>query len=229
MIKKLLIILFCVFCAYTENADAKQTGICAVVFDFGGVIAQANTTKMADFLIQFFNINKDELSSALTSMQSFVSKGGSEKQFWELFATSKRVTLPNNWFEQFATIIRESITAIPESLTIVKTLQNQGYQTAMLSDVTQYQAEIIRNMGYYDLFNPVLLSYAIGVKKPNPEAFKILLEKLELDAVYVLFIDDRNENVNAAKKLGIDSIQFINPHQLKEELHKRGFCLHTLN
>ncbi len=163
------------------------------------------------------------LSCALRDMQSFVSKGGTEKQFWEQFATSKKVTLPNNWFEQFDIIIRESITEIPESLMIVKTLQNQGYQTAMLSDVTQYQAQIIRKMGYYDLFNPVLLSYAIGVKKPNPEAFKILLNKLELDASYVLFIDDRNENVEAAKKLGIDSIQFIDPQQLKEELGRRGF------
>ncbi len=211
------------------NANVLQKReICVVVFDFGGVIAQANTTKMADFLMNSFNIKKDELSNALRDMQSFVSNGGSEKQFWEQYAISKKVTLPNNWFEQFTLIIKESINEIPESIAIVKTLQNQGYQTAMLSDVTQYQAEIIRKMGYYDLFNPVLLSYAIGVKKPNPEAFKILLRKLELEASCILFIDDRNENVEAARKLGIDSIQFISPQQLKEELERRGFDLNNM-
>ena len=80
------------------------------------------------------------------------------------------------------------VTTRPESLAIVKTLQSQGYQTAMLSDVTQYQAEIIRKMGYYDLFTPVLLSCEIGVKKPNPEAFQTLLQKLKLPASSVLFI-----------------------------------------
>lgn len=208
-----------------EKSLKDEQHVQIVVFDFGGVIAQANTTQMSNFLINLFNINKDELSSALRDMQNFVSNGGSEKQFWEQFAISKKITLPNDWFDQFGIIIKKSITEIPESLAIVETLQSQGYQTAMLSDVTQYQAEIIRKMGYYDLFSPVLLSYEIGVKKPNPEAFQILLKKLKLPASSVLFIDDRIENVEAARKQGIDSIQFINPDELKEELEKREFDL----
>lgn len=104
---------------------------------------------------------------------------------------------------------------------MVKILQRRGYRTAMLSDVTQYQAEIIRKMGYYDLFSPLLLSYEIGVKKPNPEAFRILLKTLNLPASSVLFIDDRTENVEAAKKEGIDSIQFTSPLQLQKDLEKR--------
>lgn len=226
MIKKLLAFLFCVSLVFVEYANAVQKpDICVVVFDFGGVIAQTNTTKMTDFLINSFGINKEELSNAFRALQSFVSSGGSEKQFWEHYAISRKISLPHDWFEQFTTNIKESITAIPESLVIVKTLQDQGYQTAMLSDVTQYQADIIRKMGYYDLFNPVLLSYAIGIKKPNPEIFKILLKELQLPASHVLFIDDKIENVEAAKNLVIDSIQFINPQQLKEELDKRGFDL----
>ena len=98
----------------------------------------------------------------------------------------------------------------------MKALQIHGYQTAMHSDATQYQAEIIRKMGYYDLFTPVVLSCEIGVKKPNPEAFQILLKKLKQPASSVLFIDDRIENVEAAKIQGIDAIHFINPKQLKE-------------
>lgn len=221
---KLLILCLISFFMSVATAQAEQP-IKAVVFDFGGVIAQADTTQMSNFLITSFNINKEELSSALRDMQTYVSKGGSEKQFWEQFAIPKKISLPNDWFDQFGIVIKKSLTEMPESLLIVKTLQSQGYQTAMLSDVTQYQAEIIRKMGYYDLFTPVLLSYEIGVKKPNPEAFQILLKKLNLPASSVLFIDDRMENVEAAKKQGIDSIQFVNPEQLKKELEKRGFDL----
>lgn len=231
MIRKIFALLFYISfsCIFVENINAVQkSDICVVVFDFGGVIAQANTTKMADFLTHSFNINKDELSNALREMQNAVSKGGSEKEFWEQYAISKRVVLTNNWLNQFAIVIKESITEIPESIAIVKTLQNHGYRTAMLSDVTQYQADIIRKMGYYDLFNPVLLSYATGIKKPNPEAFTTLLKELKLPASYVLFIDDRIENVESARNLGIDSIQFISPQQLKEELEKRGFDLNDV-
>lgn len=222
MIKKIFAVLFYLSCIFIGNVDAAQKpDICVVVFDFGGVIAQANTAKMVDFLTHSFNINRDELSNALTEMQNFVLNGGSEKEFWEQYAISKRVVLPNNWLDQYATVIKESITQIPESLAIVKALQNHGYQTAMLSDVTQYQANIIREMGYYDLFNPVVLSYTTGIQKPNPEAFEILLKELQLPASYVLFIDDSIENVESARNLGIDSIQFTSPQQLKEELEKR--------
>lgn len=77
-------------------------------------------------------------------------------------------------------------------------------------------------MGYYDLFHPVLLSCEIGVQKPNPEAFIILLNILQVMPSDVIFIDDRAQNVEAAKDLGIDSIQFFNANQLKDDLEKRS-------
>ncbi|PJD97043.1 MAG: hypothetical protein CK425_04605 [Parachlamydia sp.] len=226
MVNKILTFLFCISCLFVESVNAKpSTGIRVVVFDFGGVIAQANTTQMSDFLMNSFAINKEDLSKALREMQNFISSGGSEKQYWEQYALSKKVILPNNWLDQWDDTIQKSITEIPETIAIVKALQKEGYQTGMLSDVTQYQAEVIRKLGFYDLFNPVLLSYEIGVKKPNAKAFKILLKTLQEPASNVLFIDDRQENVESAKNLGIDSIQFISPEQLKNELEKRGFGL----
>lgn len=220
MNKKLFAILFYLCClACTVNASQKLP---VVVFDFGGVIAKADTAQMSEFLTASFAINKDELSNALRAMQIFVSNGGSEKEFWEQYAITKRVNLPNDWFDQYGTVIRRSITEIPETLALVKALQSHGYQTAILSDVTQYQAEILRNMGYYDLFSPVLLSCNTGLKKPDPKAFQNLLQNLNLLPCQILFIDDKSENVNSAKNLGIDAIHFLNPTQLKDELEKRG-------
>lgn len=222
MAKKLLTFLFyiCLCTAYVGATEINNSSV--IVFDFGGVIAAANTNKMANFLMDSFNINKDELSNAFKDMQN---QGGTEEQFWKQFAIIKHVVLPNDWINQFGVIIQESITEIPGTLNLVKKLKTQCYQTAILSDMTQYQAEIIRKNGYFDLFNPVVLSHENKVKKPNPEAFQILLKKLNKPASSVIFIDDRIENVEAAKTQGIDAIHFINPKQLKEELERRGFNL----
>lgn len=220
MIKKLLTFFFYI-CLCTTYVGATETNNSpVVVFDFGGVIAEANTPKMANFLMDSFNINKNELSNALSDMQD---QGSTEEQFWKQFANSKHIILPNDWINQFGVVIQESINEIPGTLTLVKELKTQGYQTAILSDMTEYQAEIIRKIGYFRLFNPVVLSHENRVKKPNPEAFQILLKKLGKPASSVIFIDDRIENVEAAKIQGIDAIHFINPNQLKEELKKRGF------
>ena len=226
MNKKTFVIVFYFLSMFLARSSATQPfRLEVIVFDFGGVIAQADVTQMADFLMQSFKINKEELSTALKNMQDFISNGGSEKEYWQQYACSKQISLSNHWIDEWATVIQKSISDISGSKEIVIALQENGYQTAMLSDVTQYQAEMIRKMGYYDLFSPVLLSYEIGLKKPDPEAFKKLLEKLHKPASSVIFIDDRVENVNAARDLGIDSIQFFNPEQLKRELVTRGIVL----
>lgn len=219
-IYRVLLLCLGLFATNVSAIENKQEPV--VVFDFGGVIAQVDTTLMKNFLLNSFNISKEELSHALRDMQSNASSGGSEKQFWEQYAVSKGIKLSEDWCDQFGAVVEKCVVGIPETIILVKALQKSGYQTAMLSDITQYQAEIVRKLGYYDLFAPVLLSYEIGVKKPNPEAFQILLNALNRPASSVLFIDDRMENVEAAKQQGIDAILFISPTQLQEELQNRG-------
>lgn len=228
---KQLLIFFCYMCQFVAGTTtaAQNTEIRAVVFDFGGVIAKANTAQMADFFTSTLCIDQTKLKMAFKDMQAYVLRGGSEKQFWRDYAHSLGKTLPETWFSQFDLVISGAITEIPGTILLVKELQKQGYQTSMLSDVTQNQANIIRKLGYYNLFQPAVLSYEIGVEKPNPETFQILLKELKLSAESVLFIDDKIENVEAAKKQGIDSIQFINPKQLKDELECRGFPFHNVN
>ena len=125
MLKQILTFLFCFSCLFAEN---KKTDIHIVVFDFGGVIAQADTTQMSAFLMNSFNINKDELSTALRNMQGFISKGGKEKEYWEQYALSKEMILPSKWLDEWGAVINNSIREIPETIVIVKSLQSQGYQ-----------------------------------------------------------------------------------------------------
>lgn len=223
MTKRLLFFIAYLFLLSSTTEATHQTKIKAIVFDFGGVIARVNTSELTEFFTTHLCIDKGTLKEARKEMQAYVSKGGSEKEFWEQYAISLGRTLPDHWFNQFDRVFRNSIIEIPASFRIVKELQRQGYQTGMLSDVSQYQANILRKLGYYNLFNPVLLSYETGVEKPHPEAYKNLLKELKLPADSVIFIDDKVDNVEGAKKLGIDSIHFINPNQLMEDLEKRGF------
>ena len=60
------------------------------------------------------------------------------------------------------------------------------------------------------------------VRKPDKEIFNLTLKKLKLNPQQVLFIDDKIENIQGAKKLGIPSILFKNNKDLIEQLTKRG-------
>lgn len=210
-------ILSIILILITTYVSANEPPV--IVFDFGGVIAQADTVKMGNFLLDTFDIEPEELSIAFRKM---LEQGGSEEEFWREFAATKSIELQDDWMDQFGVVIAESITEIPGTLEIAQELRSQGYQIAILSDMTQYQAEVIRKAGYFDLFDPVLLSHENRVKKPQPEAFQILLKRLDKPASSVIFTDDRIENVEAAQLQGIDAIHFITPEQFKKDLESKG-------
>jgi glucose-1-phosphatase len=71
-------------------------------------------------------------------------------------------------------------------------------------------------------FQGWILSYEEGLAKPNPAIFELSLQKAGVPAAEALFIDDRQENVESALRLGMDAFQFLNPARLVQELHKRG-------
>ena len=57
-------------------------------------------------------------------------------------------------------------------------------------------------------------------RKPFPEFYQRLLERYNVDPTEALFIDDSLRNVKAAEEVGINSLHFQSPAQLKDELSK---------
>lgn len=74
-------------------------------------------------------------------------------------------------------------------------------------------------------FDGVVVSGTEKKRKPFPEFYRILLDRYGVKAEEALFIDDNIRNVEAAKQIGIDSIHFINPKHLIEDLSARGIDL----
>lgn len=56
---------------------------------------------------------------------------------------------------------------------------------------------------FYKCFEKVYFSFEMGLRKPNPEIYKSVLQQHNLQAKRTLFVDDRKENTDAAAKLGL--------------------------
>lgn len=110
----------------------------------------------------------------------------------------------------------------PDMQEIIHKLKAAGYRLALLSNMSENSASTIRNKGFYDAFNPVILSCDIGVKKPDPQAYLHLLTALQVPAENCIFIDDKAKNVDAAKALHMDGIIYVSVEELVKELQKRG-------
>jgi HAD superfamily hydrolase (TIGR01509 family) len=210
------------------NVVAYASCIQVITFDFGGVIGRTHLKVVREFVSQSLEISETQTAHILSEWRHQTQTLANQEQFWHAFAKSNGKTLPPNWLSRFKEVWCRAIQPMPGMLSLVEELQQMGYQTAMLSNTTPMHAEVIGKLGYYQYFYPVLLSYQINASKPDRRAFVILLEWLNRPASECLFIDDKEANVEAARALGIDSIQFFSAEQLKEELAKRGILVNQL-
>ncbi len=200
----------------------QKNQIKVFVFDFGSVIAKTDRQEVAHFIAQSLNITDSKALDALKQLKEDILQGKKEQDFWQDYAKAQGIQLPENWIEKLDEARLQALQEIPGMVALVKDLQRQGYQTALLSNVRRSQADIKRKLGYYDLFSPLLLSYEIGVRKPDPKAYEILLNKLKVPAQSVVFIDNQPQNVETARSFGLDGILFVSRDQLVQELKKRG-------
>lgn len=71
-------------------------------------------------------------------------------------------------------------------------------------------------------FEGTVVSSAEGVIKPDPRIFQVLLERYSLRARSTLMIDDSARNVAAARALGMPTVLFRSPAQLRRMLQESG-------
>ena len=90
----------------------------------------------------------------------------------------------------------------------------------LLTNVSEMFAEVLERKGHYRPFEYKLLSYQVGVKKPDPSIFQMAISRLAVDADEIVFIDDQENNVEAADKLGMHGLVFQNADQLRKDLAK---------
>ena len=114
--------------------------------------------------------------------------------------------------------------AIQGTVDIFKQLKDSGrYKIYAL---TNWSAETfpiaVEKFDFLNWFDGVVVSGTERMRKPAPEFYQLLLNRYNARADESLFIDDNYRNVVAAENLGIQSIHFISPEQLKTELQKRG-------
>ncbi len=80
-----------------------------------------------------------------------------------------------------------------------------------LSNIAQHHIDAIESNwgGFFDGAVELFLSYQIGTRKPDPLIYRYALEELGAKGEQCFFVDDRPENIDAAREAGIHAHQFI--------------------
>lgn len=113
----------------------------------------------------------------------------------------------------------------PKLIEFLRKLQDTANSvgTYMLSNESkELMAYRIPAFGLKNLFDAFLVSAYIGLRKPEPAFYQCALDITQREPEQCVFIDDREENVAAAEKLGIRGIHMETPEQCIQELNRLG-------
>ncbi len=193
----------------------------AIVFDFGGVIIECDKSVLANYLRDIFQLDGEELLEVQQDFRAARRARIPEPIFWKSYAAEHHLDLPDGFEAQIEEVKLSSLTEVKGMRELIHFYKAKGYQVALLSNVGSSHAGFLRDRGYYNDFSPILLSCELGVDKPDPRIYQILLSELQVAPEDCIFIDDKQENVNAAIALGIDGIVFSSSKQLKADLERR--------
>lgn len=119
-----------------------------------------------------------------------------------------------------------SLVPLPGTVALMERLKTAGRRLFFLSNMPLPFAEHLeRTHPFMDWFDDGVFSSRAKVNKPATAIFDHALAQFGLPAERVLFIDDHGPNVEAAKGLGWQAVQFVGDVELERELLERGLLV----
>ncbi len=113
--------------------------------------------------------------------------------------------------------------AIEESVQIFEELRSSGVAVYALTNFSTESFPLARQrFPFFNSFDGIVMSGELGIAKPDPAIYLHLLRKFRLSAERTVFVDDRKENVDAARALGFVAHHFRDPETLRKKLKKLG-------
>jgi putative hydrolase of the HAD superfamily len=103
----------------------------------------------------------------------------------------------------------------PVMFDLVQDLKNAGVRVALLSNSWGNTYPRDRIDAVFDL---VVISAEVGMRKPNPDIFAHALDLLDVPPERVVFIDDAEPNTDAAARLGMHTVLHTDPEDTRKKL-----------
>jgi HAD superfamily hydrolase (TIGR01509 family) len=195
----------------------------AIGFDLHGVVLGGGN-QFDENLRERFRISTEQLDKAMElNWRPFERGDISLQQFWSRLALQAGFTYdPGQVLEYWTGNYVKYHPVNHQILKLVDTLRDRGYKVAILSNTNAPHVAINTTRGIFDHFDVALMSNEIGQIKPDRAAYDALLGALGVKATELVFVDDAEENVTGAKRMGIRGVRFHNYHDLINELVAMG-------
>jgi len=190
----------------------------SIIFDLGRVLINWYPRQ---YMVQAFG---EEIANTLHETIFSVKEAAlldrgeiSEDEIWRIRLERYSEYAP--YIEHMKNKILDLLTPIEENVNLIPKLKRKGYKLYVLSNFSKQAFDAIYSKyDFFTYFDGLVISSHHRTVKPERKIYEVLIREHGVSPKTSVFIDDREENVAAARELGFHIIHLEDPSLLKQKL-----------
>jgi putative hydrolase of the HAD superfamily len=196
----------------------------AVILDYGKVLARSPTREEFGRMAEMFNVSF-EYKLWEASRGPYDRDDLTAEEYWLKLAAKTNTSLDGRQIEMLRKVEVEIWAHLDrDMLDWVSQLHLAGIKIGLLSNMPWDLVTYVRtNFRWLQKLTFQTFSAEVRLIKPDSAIYEHTLHGLGVSAAEALFVDDRENNVRAARALGMHTIEFRSIGQMKHELEALGF------
>ena len=200
-----------------------MSSIQGIFWDVGGVLlSNAWDHEQRAVALQQFGVDPHEFHSRHELVVSSFERG---KIGLDLYL-DKTIFYKSRSFsrEAFKEVMFSLSTPVPGALDIARALADSGkyFMGTINNESRELNLYRIEKWEMRKIFRLFISSCFVGLRKPEPDIYRMTLETTQIPAEQCCFIDDRALNLESAAALGMRTIHMHSPAQLQSDLEAWG-------
>jgi len=201
--------------------EATSVPVKLLVFDMGHVFVRFDWSSVCQGFCDRVNCSRETFREVLAHVGSLGYETG--KVNTEVFLKEMNAKLGANLtVEDFTSLWNATFEEDPQMAMLLEQV-GKTLPVFLLSNTNENHYAFLQ--GRFNVarhFKQLILSYQVGLAKPDQRIYRLVLERSGFAASECVFVDDLEANVQAARAVGMRAIQFVGIDDLKQRLTEMG-------
>ena len=198
------------------TTESVSSSINTIIFDIGSVLVQQVPLEIS-LRQENPKFIPEELIDQLVKIwcSSGTEQGSLEEQITTACIKASEYGIKGPLKQYMKYIALESLRNIEScdyTIPMLRSLKMAGYKLYILSNWGKWHFEELQKRNefreFLQYFDGGIVSYQVGLKKPDRKIYEVLIDKYNIDPTSAVFYDDKPENVQAAKEVGLNAVVF---------------------
>lgn len=194
----------------------------ALALDLGNVLVKVDHFRFCRRLAQLAGLSPEEVFAQVfaSSLEPAYDTGHlTSEEFYHQVTEHFGLTLP---YPQFCTWWNDIFDPMEGMAELVGQVAAR-YPLYLISNTNALHfAYIKESYAFLDHFQSFILSFEVGSRKPEPDIYQALIQRMGLPPSQGLFVDDKRPFVTAAQSQGLMAWQFTSPVEFIRDLQRHG-------